>query len=92
MRSITFPDGSAATSEQEVAGAWLRVFAGQVAEGASRDHDGDVEPEGCGLTRVAAAGEGAEWAPSRENIAEIIFSVGSNRGVGCDMVPVELLK
>ena len=96
MRSVTFSDSSAATSEQEVAGAWLRVFAeqlgGQVAEGASRDHDGDVEPEGCSLTRVAAAGEGAEWTPSRATLAEAILSVDSNRGVGCDMVPVELLK
>ena len=94
LRRVTFPDGSASMSEQDVAGAWLRVFAeqlgGQVAEGAGRDHDGDVEPEVCGRTRVAAAGEGAEWAPSRENIAEAILSVGSNRGVGCDMVPVEL--
>ena len=95
LRSVTFPDGSVATSEQEVAGAWLRVFAeklgGQVAEGASRDHDGDVEPEGCALTPVAAGG-GAEWAPSRANIAEAILSVGSDRGVSCDMVPVKLLK
>ena len=30
LRSVTFPDGSAATSEQEVAGAWLRVFAEQL--------------------------------------------------------------
>ena len=95
LRSVTFPDGSAATSEQEVAGAWLRVVAEQLgrqfAEG-SRDHDGDVEFEGCGLTRVAAAGEGAKWTPSRATIAEAIFSVASSRGVGCDMVPVELLK
>ena len=96
LRSVTFPDGSAATSEQLVAGALLRVFAeqlgGQVAEGASRDDDGDVEPEKCGLTRVAAEGAGGEWAPSWENIAGTIFSAGSDRGVGCDMVQVELLK
>ena len=74
----------------------LRVFAEQlwsrVAECTSRDHDGDGEPEGCGLTRVAAAGGGAEWAPLRENMVEAILPVGSNRGVGCDMVPVELLE
>ena len=32
------------------------------------------------------------WKPSREDIAEAILSVGSKRGVGCDIVPVELLK
>ena len=51
-----------------------------------------MEPEGCGLPRVAGAGEGVECSPSRENVAEAILSVGSNRGVGCDMVPVEVLK
>ena len=84
LRSVAFPDGSAATN--------LRSLGARLPRGASRDHDGDVEPEGCGLTRVAAVEEGAEWAPLRENIAEGILSVGLNRGVGCDMVPVELLK
>ena len=96
LRSVTFPDSSAATSEQEVAGAWSRVFAeqlwGQVAESASIDRDGDVELEGGGLTRVAAVGEGDEWVPSREHTAEAILSVGSRGRVRCDMVPVELLK
>ena len=91
LRSVTFPDGTAATSEREVASAWLRVFAeqlgGQVLESTCIVHDCDVDPAGRGLSRVASV-----WKPSREDIAEAILSVGSNRGVGCDMVPVELLK
>ena len=50
LRSVTFPVGTAATSEREVASVWLRVFAeqlgGQVVENTCIAHDCDVDPAG----------------------------------------------
>ena len=38
LRSVTFPDGTAATSEREVASAWLRVFCGEAWGPRSGEH------------------------------------------------------